>query len=110
MEGSLPSTEGFFGEYKRTALGFLLVIRDTATPSLSLESQYCRVVLSTATPTSGERLATVGNILGQDDISFWNAGIPIRLQIAESTVYLTRECHVFQRLASITSLHLGFYR
>ena len=46
--------------------------------------QYQRVVSSLAAPplNSGECLATVANILGQEDVSFWNAGIPIRLQIA----------------------------
>ena len=60
----------------------------------------CTVVSSPAAPplNLGERLTTVANILGQDDVSFWNAGIPIRLQIAQSTTYLTWGCHVFQRL------------
>ena len=58
------------------------------------------LVLSPATPplNLGERLATMVNILGQDDVSFWNVGIPIRLQIAQSTAYLTLGCHVFRRL------------
>ena len=58
------------------------------------------LVLSPAAPPLhlGEHLATVANILGQDDVSFWNVGIPIRLQIAQSTAYLTWGCHVFQSL------------
>ena len=30
----------------------------------------------------------MANILGKDYLSFWNAGIPNRLQIAQSTAYL----------------------
>ena len=47
------------------------------------------LVLSPATLSLhlGERLAIVANILGQDYVSFRNVGIPIRLQIAQSTAY-----------------------
>ena len=53
-------------------------------------------LVSSCTPSKLRRAS--GNILGHIDTSLWNAGIPIRLQIAQSTAYLPLGFHVFWRL------------
>ena len=62
---------------------------------------------SAAPPLNWEEcLATVANILGQDDFSFCSAGIPIRLY-SRSTAYLTWLCHVFRTFTWLQDLFLG---